>query len=245
MEKHGRVALQPAYLLHRRPYRETSLLLEAFTPEHGRIGLVARGARRGRSGQQAMLQPFVPLLLSWSGRGELVTLTGAEMVTGGAPRLSGRRLLSAFYLNELLQRLLHRHDPHPALFQDYAVCLQRLAVDSDEAWALRLFEKSLLQELGYGLALTHEAGSGTAVQPQLNYCYHFERGPHPAEGAPQEGVALSGKTLLALAEMLSPDAEAEREAKRLMRSILNQYLGERPLHSRELFARRYPKPRSQ
>ncbi len=121
-----RVSLQPAYVLHHRPYRDSSLLLEIFTPDHGRVGLVARGARSPKSRLYGVLQPFQPLLISWVGRGELATLSGAE-ANGPPQRLQGKSVISGFYINELLLRLLHRHDPHAALFDGYARTLPLLA----------------------------------------------------------------------------------------------------------------------
>ncbi len=235
MSNAGRVALQPAFVLHRKPYRETSLLLEAFAVDGGRIGLVARGARRGKGGSQALLQPFVPLLLSWSGHGDLLTMTGVE-ARGALRPLTGTALISAFYLNELLLRLLQRHDPHPELFAAYEATLQRLAADgSTQEWTLRLFEKALLQELGYGLLLDHDAASGAPVQPDRRYCYHLQQGPLDEPDLPCAGVPVSGATLIALDREDGYDAAILGEAKQLMRGALAQHLGSRPLRSRELF----------
>ena len=172
MSSEHRVQLQPAYLLHRKPFRDTSLLLEVFTREFGRIGLVARGARGPRSKLKGVLQPYQPLLLSWSGRGELPTLTSAES-QAGALFLQGNALISGFYLNELLMRLLARHDPHTELFISYQTALQRLIMNDELDWTLRLFERDLLQQLGYGLLLTHEGQSGAEVEPDSRYCYHL------------------------------------------------------------------------
>lgn len=234
-----RAELRPAYILHRQPYRETSLLLEAFSLDVGRVGLVARGARSGKGAGRGLLQPFVPLLLSWSGRGELATLTGVEG-RGGLPPLVGRALISAFYLNELLLRLLQRHDPHEELFHAYELALQRLAaVPQQPEWTLRLFEKALLQELGYGLLLEHEAHGDSAIQPERLYCYHVHEGPLAAQSAAQQGPLLHGATLLALAAEEGADERVLAEAKTLMRTMLAQHLGTRPLRSRELFRQTY------
>lgn len=234
-----RTELRPAYILHRQPYRETSLLLEAFSLEAGRVGLVARGARSGKGAGRGLLQAFVPLLLSWSGRGELATLTGVEG-RGGLPPLAGRALISAFYLNELLLRLLQRHDPHEELFHAYELALQRLAaVPQQPEWTLRLFEKALLQELGYGLLLEHEAHGDVMIQPALRYCYHVQQGPMRADDTNQPGPHVHGATLLALAAEEGADERVLAEAKVLMRTILAQHLGTRPLRSRELFRQTY------
>jgi len=238
MSSEGRINLQPAFLLHRKPYRDTSLLIEAFSETHGRLGLVARGARSRRGGQAGLLQPFQPLLLSWSGRGELQTLIGAE---SQQPSLSlhGDSLISGFYLNELLMRLLPRHDPHPTLYHRYAQTLLQLAHAGMDEWLLRLFERDLLQELGYGLLLTHEGGSGEMVQADVRYCYHPEFGPQRQFAADEPCLRVHGATLLCLAQGGQADSRSRSEAKRLMRGVLSGYLGNRPLASRELFRQRY------
>lgn len=233
-----KVQLQPGYILHRRPYRDSSLLLEAFTRDFGRIGLVARGARRSKTPHNGRLEPFQPLLLSWSGKGELWTLTAAE-VAGVADKITGAALLSAFYLNELLMRLLQRHIPHSELYFSYTRVLEQLAMDERFEWHLRLFERDLLQELGYGLLLCHLADSSEEIQPGQRYCYHLERGPVPYGGPYDSALELSGHTLQALASGKEPDERGLVESKRLMRAALALYLGDKPLASRELFRQRY------
>lgn len=227
-----RVALEPAFLLHRRPYRNTSLLLEAFTREHGRVGLVARGAQRSRL--RSLLQPFAPLLLSWSGRGELATLSGAEEAGPHLPPPPGR-LLSAWYINELLLRLLARSDPHPGLFEPYRQVLAALAGGADEQRSLRVFEKRLLAELGYGLLLDADALTGAPIDPGAEYRYLPERGPVRRE-AGQGGVAVSGRALLALGREQWDAPELLAEAKRVTRAAIDAQLDGRPLKTRELAA---------
>lgn len=229
----NRIRLQPAFILHRRPYRETSLLVEAFTRDYGRKGLVARGARRPGSGLRGMLEPFRPLLLSWSGRGELASLNGAE--GAGGPPLEGRTLWSGFYLNELLQRLLARDDPHPDLFRAYASALARLQAGGNQETVLRGFERDLLDELGYGLLLEHEAEGGNPLNPDALYDYHLERGPVPLAPGGKARLPVRGRSLLALAADELDDPAVLREIKPLMRATLRLYLGDRPLKSRELF----------
>ncbi len=239
MSSDGRVVLQPSLLLHRKPYRDTSLLIEVFCSNYGRLGLVARGARNRRGPLPGLLQPFMPLLLSWSGRGELATLTGTEQHTPPLV-LTGDAMISGFYLNELLMRLLPRHDPHPHLYQRYLATLQQLARTGMDEWALRLFERDLLQELGYGLLLTHEGGSGEMVDAALRYCYYPEFGPQRADSGQEHCPSIHGATLLALAHGEDGnDTRIRGEAKRLMRMILSHYLGNKPLASRELFRQRY------
>lgn len=230
---HQSAQLQPGYILHQRPYRDTSLLLEVFTRDHGRLGLVARGARGPRARSRGLLQPFQPLLLSWAGRGELGTLAGVE-AAGTARRLPGAVLYSAFYLNELLLRLLQRLDPHPELYAAYGQALAALP-DATER-GLRLFEKMLLNELGYGLLLDHEAHGGAPVEPQAWYAYELESGPLRVEEHSPDRLLLAGSSLLSLAADELQDAQSLADAKRLMRAALSLYLGERELKTREVFA---------
>ena len=190
----NRVEDQPAFILHSHPFRETSLLLEVFSRNHGRLAMVARGARRPRSVLRGVLMNFQPLRLSWFGKGEVRTLHAAEW-QGGQPQLQGTALLCGFYLNELLLNLTARDDPHESLFDYYQYTLQRLAHESDHAGTLRNFEKHLLQELGYALLLDQEAGGGRPVEPDGRYRYVIERGVLRDGPDAPEGVALAGKTL--------------------------------------------------
>ena len=262
------ITLQPAYVLHGRPYRDTSLLLEVLTPDYGRIGLVARGVRSARSRLRGVLQPFRPLLMSWNGGGDLGTLTGAEapVEEGNAGAgLAGGSLMSGFYLNELLLRLLHRHDPHPALFHGYGLALRKLSLVRDDValqQALRIFEKELLQDTGYGLVLDHDVVTGQPVAADGMYRYHMEKGPEriipaaahgilppaalaepfanalpcAAHVANTLGMVLHGHTLLGLARNELRDVINLHEAKQLLRKILAVHLGQRPLRSRELYS---------
>lgn len=235
-----RIENEPGYVLHARPWRETSLILEAFTRAHGRVGLIARGARRPRSRLRGQLVPFLPLLLSWTGRGELPTLTGADPEGPSRP-LRGRALFSGFYLNELLLKLLPRNDAHGKLFGDYRDALAGLGAGGTAEPVLRVFEKRLLDALGYGPTLDREADTGAPISPHRRYRYLLQHGPvdEPGAGASAgEGVAVSGRTLLALARgRLGDGQEWERqEARTLMRAILAPHLGPRPLGSRQLFA---------
>ncbi len=229
-----RIKLQPAYVLHQRPYRDTSALIEAFSADHGRVVLVAKGVRAAKSRLAGMLQPFQPLLISWSGRGELVTLTACE-ADGVRLEISGRLAMSGFYMNELLLRLLHRHDPHPALFQDYLATLAGLAQGEGEERALRIFELRLLKEIGYAMTLDHLAGSGEPVETDKVYSYHIERGLTHYNAAAPEGIRALGSSLLSLKDEALHDAQSLRDSKRLMRAVLGRYLGDKPLQSRELF----------
>lgn len=229
-----RVSLQAGYILHSRPYRDSSALLEVFSREHGRVALVARGVRGPKSKLRAVLQPFRPVLLSWLARGDLGTLTDAEPHSM-AHALAGRALLSAYYLNELLQRLTHRHDPHPQLYDAYCAALQGLNDAGQMERVLRLFEKRLLQELGYGLVLDHDVRSDTPVDAACWYDYQLERGPVLTAADAGHGLVLRGSSLLALQRDELDDAASLRDSKRLMRAVLAIYLGDKPLKSRDLF----------
>lgn len=218
-----RIDQQPAFVLHSRPYRETSLLLECLTREHGRLGVVARGVRRERSRMpRAQLEPFQSLALDLLMRGELATLLGAE--PRGLPlRLAGNAGLAGLYLNELVVRLTGRQDPHPALFDAYARTLPRLADPDGMGWTLRRFERDLLEAIGYGLQLEHEAGSGEALAPDATYRYQVEEGPTAcAADAPR---ALHGRDLLALAGDRRPDAAGLAALRRMMREVIRFHLG--------------------
>jgi len=231
MNHHTRVSLETAWILHRYPYRDSSLLLEVFSREHGRIGLIARGARSAKSRWQNQLQILRPLLLSWNMRGELGTLTGADS-RGSVDVIAGRQILCACYLNELLLRLLTRHDPHPELFAAYEESL--LMLSAGEEQALRLFEKRLLQALGYGLLLEHEYDSGEPVVAGRHYEYLLEKGPVRCRVAGDRGIFLQGSSLLALHHDSLREPQACREVKSLMRAALALYLGARPLRTREV-----------
>ena len=236
MSKLERIDLDPAFVLHARPWRESSLLVEVFAREHGRLGLVARGARRPRSRMRGLLQPFIPLLLSWRGRGELATLAGAE-AEGAVLPPSGSTAIVGFYLNELLMRFLHRHDPEPALFDHYRAALDTIANEDDPEPVLRIFEKRLLEAMGYALELEREADSGLAIEPDRRYRYVMEAGPTRLTSDASPGTCVHGSTLLALAEERIIDPCTLREAKRLMRSVIDAHCGGRGLTSRRLWRR--------
>lgn len=231
-----RITLEPAYVLHRRPYRETSFLVELFTEQHGRVAVVARGVRKPRSSTQGLLQPFIPLLISWSGKGELMTLTEVEL-GGEMTMLQGDCLFAGFYLNELLMGLLQKWDAHPALYAFYQYTVQALQTKQLEQKVLRRFEKFLLDELGYGL---FSADSGDELF-DLDKYYRFvpEHGfviSELGEHAKASTSIFSGKSLAAIANEEWDNEECIQDAKRLMRSVLMPLLNGKQLESRKLFA---------
>ena len=228
-----RVLLQPAFILHRRPYRNTGLLLEAFGRECGRLGLVARSAVSPRSRLKGLLQPFAPLLLSWRGEGDLATLTGAEEA-GRPVSLPPDRVLAGLYANELLVRLLPRQDPQSGLYDAYENLLAELAVAPGEEPALRCFEKRLLEDLGYGLSLDREAVSGQPIVAEAHYRYVLDQGPVVASRT-ETGVPITGRGLLALRDGVLSDPTVLKEVKRLTRAALAEQLRGRVLKTRELY----------
>jgi DNA repair protein RecO (recombination protein O) len=226
-----RVQLTPAYVLHQRPFRDSSLILEVFARDFGRMTLFARAARGPRS-RFAALQPFQALLLSWSGRGEAPQLTGAEIGDALRAPLPSVQLLSAFYLNELLLTLTTQHDPHPELFDQYALTLARLCEGAQADALLRRFEARLLELIGYGLNLSAEADTGYAVRAEAHY--HYRPGVHGVVLAigPGEG-AIAGHVLQQLAAASDLVGEVDlRQARSLMRAAIDHCLEGRELRTR-------------
>jgi len=247
------------YVLHSYPYRETSLILQVWTEKHGRMGLVAKGARRPKSAHRSILVPFQPLALDWFGRGELKTLKTAEPTAPATP-LGGQSLMAAFYLNELLLKLTHRDDPHEGLFIAYDAAIAELrrlsrktgdrppvplggtgglspvSGSAELESALRRFELRMLQELGYAVELSREAASGEPIDASSEYWYVVERGPVRAhgEGAPANAVRLRGLTLIDLQRGRLEDAATVAQAKQLMRLLINHSLNGQELATRVL-----------
>ncbi|NBD01639.1 DNA repair protein RecO [Atlantibacter hermannii] len=230
---------QRAFVLHSRPWSETSLLLDVFSEESGRVRLVAKGARSRRSNLKGTLQPFTPLLIRFGGRGEVKTLRSAEAVSLALP-LSGIALYSGLYVNELLCRVLEQETRFSELFFDYLHCIQSLAgANASPEPALRRFELALLGHLGYGVDYLHCAGSGEPVSPEMTYRYREEKGF--IASLVVDNLSFTGHELEALASREFPDAATLRAAKRFTRIALKPYLGGKPLKSRELFRQFVPK----
>ncbi|AFJ46108.1 DNA repair protein RecO [Shimwellia blattae] len=230
---------QRAFVLHSRPWSETSLLLDLFSETSGRVRLVAKGARARRSTLKGTLQPFTPLLVRWGGRGEVKTLRNAEAVSLALP-LSGIPLYSGLYVNELLSRVLEQEISFSELFFDYLYCLQALAGTSGSPEpALRRFELALLGHLGYGVDFLHCAGSGEEVADTMTYRYREEKGF--IASLVVDNRSFTGRQLRALYAREFPDQETLRAAKRFTRIALKPYLGGKPLKSRELFRQFIPR----
>ena len=229
-----RVTNEAGFVLHAHPYRETSLVLDVFTRDHGRVAMVAKGAKRPHSALRAVLQHFHPIALSWTGRGEVKTLTKAEYVGGMLP-LAGDALLSGFYLNELLLRFCPREDAHPALFRHYMATLTRLSHGEPASFVLRSFERVLLQETGFAVAFDQCLRSGERVQPGLDYVYQPERGVRRAHASdPSSWPVVSGQTLLDMAQDDYSRAQTVSQSRALMRFLLHYYLQGAPLKTRQI-----------
>jgi len=233
----SRVQLEPSYVLHARSFRETSLIVEIFSRQYGRVAVVARGAKSARSRWRNVLQPFRPLLLSWVQKTELGTLTAADQVAS-LPSMQGQSLYCGLYLNELLMRLLHRNDPHAEVFEQYRHVLGELASEAPPQPLLRLFEKHLLEAIGYALLLEREFGGDADVDTQHWYDYQPGRGPVVASG-PGKG-RVSGAALLALHAENLDSAESQheilKELRMLMRRVIGYHLGDKPLASLSLLS---------
>jgi DNA repair protein RecO (recombination protein O) len=224
--------LTPAFLLHRRPYRDTSALLELLSLAEGRVGLVARGVARPKSRLSGVLRPFVPLLVRWSGRGELGTLIAAEEAHRMVP-LPGKRLAHGLYLNEVTVKLLGRHEAVPELFACYQYTLEQLAGASNTAPTLRRFERTLLACLGLDLALEADS-AGQPLDPDARYGYNPEAGPYRLETKSGEQHGVRGSSLLAFARDQLEDAQTLHDALQITRLAINHQLAGHTLRSREL-----------
>jgi DNA repair protein RecO (recombination protein O) len=227
---------EPGYVLHTYPYKETSLIVEAFTRRFGRVAMLARGARRPRSAMRGILLSFHPLRLTWTASAELGTLIGAEWSGGpsvGQRPLAGRGLMCGFYVNELVLRLLPREDPHEALFDFYTESLNDLSAGAEQGPVLRKFEKRLLAELGYAPLLERDAASNP-IDPEHQYAYEPERGPVPANGSPSGDLVVSGRTLLDVAHDEYDRPQTREEARSLMRALIGERLHGQVLHTRAI-----------
>jgi DNA repair protein RecO (recombination protein O) len=230
-----RLRLEPAYLLHHYPWRDSSRILDLLTRSQGRVSVFARAARRSGSGLAAALQPFREVLVSFSLHGEAGQLTGVEQGTTTPAPLPGACLMGAWYANELLIKLLPKGDPHPRLYEAYSNLLATLAAPATApARALRIFEKRLLEELGYGLNLVTEATTGRAVEAQRSYRYRVDSGPEAVNGVAEGSLVFFGSSLLALAAEVLDDPRSLGDARRLLRAALEQALDGRELRTRQV-----------
>lgn len=236
------LSLTPAFILHRKPFSDNSLIIDLFTLHQGRISCIAKGVKNSKNRKAAILQPFIPLMVSYSGRGEVKTLRECEAMEN-ALTLSGSTLYSAYYVNELLLKFMQKNEVHETVFAAYAQLLEQLQGSADFTESLlRLFEIKLLSELGYGLQLSHDAGNSQPIKPQKNYIYEPETGPLETDvksamfnGKP----VISGQTLLALHQSELITQQQVKESKQLMRYIIRYLLGGYNFKSREFFTTKF------
>ncbi len=227
-----RIQNEPAWVLHHRPFRDSSRILDVLSRDHGRLAVVARGSRSGKSRLKGILRPFLPLQLSWVIRSDMGTLTGAEL--NGAPiSLAGDALMSGYYVNELILKLMHRHDPQPEMFAVYAATISALNGASNVAAVLRRFEIDALALLGYALNLDHDTRSGDELDPDRTYEYRVEQGPVAVEGR-SGPMVFSGRELQAVARGGFEDPAVLASAGRLLRQVIDWHLDGSELQSRKV-----------
>ena len=225
---------EPAYVLHRRPWRETSLMVDVFTLNHGRMTVIAKGASSAKSPLKAQLQPFQPLVMDWVGQGDLKTLTQVDVRSG--PALTRTiSLYSGLYLNELLQRVLPASDPHPTLFAAYIDAIGQLSGTTDVEPVLRQFELAFASALGYDFAWDITTDTGQSVEAGRQYCYDPEQGIVAGVSPGVRLQNLPGEVLLGLARGDFQSDTCRRVSKRVMRVLTDYLLQGRPLNSRSLF----------
>lgn len=229
-----RVQQQAAFILHHRPFRDSSQILDVLSRDHGKVALVARGSRGARSRLKGVLRPFLPLSLSWVQKSDMGTLTGAE--SSGAPfGLAGDALMAGYYVNELLMNFLHRHDPQPEIFDLYGQVLEGLHAERNTAAVLRRFEIVLLELLGYALCFDREAAGHAPVDPDCSYEYRIDQGPVPVQRG-QGSMVFSGDTLLQIGQSQFGDDAVLRAANRLLRQAIAHHLGGKELKTRKVLA---------
>jgi DNA repair protein RecO (recombination protein O) len=229
-----RVDLHPCYVLHTRPYRETSLLVDILSSNYGRLCLVAKGVKRAKNNKANLLQIAKRISLAWSQRGTLGNLIEVEDL-GDRFNLNGSKIISCFYMNELLMRMLHTNEPHPEVFDIYQQTLTNLTQNQDEHRTLRIFEKKILQVLGYGLILDHDANTGEQIDVKNKYYYVAEFGPCISKNNGLQSIQISGKALKALDDENIWNNDIAKEAKQLLRMLLKIHVGDKPFGSRELY----------
>lgn len=227
---------EPAYVLHTRPWRETSMLVDVLSAHHGRLGLLARGVRGPKKQpMRAALQPMQLIRVDAVQRGELAQLRSAEALDA-APRLAGEAMLAGFYVNELVLRLVPREDPQPRLFDAYGLMRTRLGASESLAWTLRRFERDLLDAMGSGFDLEHD-GDGDPIDPAARYRLDPEHGPrrlYSDRGHDDRADSATGRALLALARDTAPETEDLAGLRRVLRVVLMHHLGGRGLKSWDL-----------
>lgn len=230
--------LEKAFVLHTRPFKETSLIVELFTQNFGRISVVAKGAKRPKSKFNYLMQPFLPLLVMWQGNGSLYTLVKAEQEEIAFTFL-GKQLLSGLYINELLMKLLAVGDPHSNIFKDYSYTLKELTKEKPLAVTLRYFEANLLKFLGYELQLEYDISNNERIKPDLNYVFIVDKGPIELTNYVnryQNAIGIyKGSSLIALRENNITSREEIINTKKFMQNVIHYYLDGKKLKVKEIF----------
>ena len=232
MSASRRIQQESAWILHHRPFQDSSQILDILSRDHGRLSVVARGSRSAKSKLKGILRPFLPLKLSWVIRSDMGTLTGAE-IDGSPTALAGDALLSGYYANELLLNFLHKHDAQPQIFDLYGVVIRNLAGSDNIAMSLRMFELDLLRTLGYAVNLDHDTDTHQPLDADQEYEYRIEHGPVPALDSSRP-LVFSGKSLIGIHEGRFEDPEILRDAGRLLRNVISFHLGGKELKSRKV-----------
>ncbi len=222
------------YILHHRDYLESSLILEIFSREYGRISLIAKGAKRNKKKQGLNYNLYQEYLMKWVNKSELGVLIDTELATI-MTSMSPNEIMTGFYMNEIILRLLHKHEPHPELFDTYNTTIKELSNNNTDQVLIRYFEKKLLQSLGYGMIFDLDLNTGKEIVAENKYYYKLDFGPTSNSDDNKSVIPISGKTLIDLGNETLTDIKNKNEAKILLRSLLNQYLGEKPLASRKLY----------
>lgn len=227
-------SLEPAYLIHTRAYGDTSLIIELMTPTHGRMSVLAKGVKKGKTQKALLLQPFRSLHVAWSGRGDLPYLRTVEEA-GQMLHLRGEALACGYYMNELVYRLLPKHEPATDIFAHYWPTLDACQDSEIRAAKLRHFEMVLLEQVGLSPNLTQDISSGEDIVAEEKYIYKVPDGPTRANAASRHDVELTGESLLNIAAFDFSESATQKYAKRLTRALLHYHLDGRELNSRALF----------
>ena len=229
-----KVNLTPCYILHHHKYGETSLILDVLSRDYGRVNLIAKGAKKNKKQQDIAFDLYQKYLISWVLKTELGTLTSIELARS-LLMIKPDKILSGFYMNEIVLRLLHKHEAHPELFDAYERALNKLVEGEHEEKILRYFEMALLKSLGYGLVLDYDVKTGEPIDGDNEYSYEYDHGPSVQSAQTKMSCTISGQTLLELNNEQLSNSKQIHEAKKLLRSVLSRYLGEKPLASRDLY----------
>ena len=235
MPSSGIIEQEPAYLLHHRPYSETSQIINLFTQKYGRVDLIAKGSKRPKSKFKSFLQPFLPIRVSWSGRSQLKTLREIEVTGVYIEKIKGKHLMSAFYLNELILSFLTVADPYPDLFTDYSSAITELSDASNIEIALRKFELSMLSEIGYAINFDTEAMSSKNIQKEERYIFYPEQGFRLVNDSSNTKIIIKGSEIKAIKNQDFSSPNTLKAAKKILRLAIDHHLDGKELNSKKVF----------